>query len=811
MTDLLHDLRYAVRILFKNPVFTAAAVLTLALGIGLNAAVFSIVHGTLLKPLPGVEKPDELVQIYRSWPGLEYGSLSIPHFIDVRERNSAFSEVAAFNVMPISRATSEGGSEMALGSLVSANYFQTLGVQAAMGRTFRRDEDVGPGAHPVVVMGHSTWATQFGADPAIIGRTVSLNGFSYEVVGVAPEGFRGTLPIIDPGFWIPMMMQEQAMPNSPNQIEARGSSFMLGVARLRPGVTIDQARANMDVVLSGLREAYPDSYEDETSRLVLQSEAGLAPEFRGAQVGLSTVIMVVVALLLLIACVNVANLFLARARERQQEMGIRLSLGAARGRIVRQLLTESMVFAAVSGAAGIGLAYLAIGAANRVQLPSPFPIVFDFAMDAPVLAFAVGVSLFTGLVFGLVPALQASRPETVTALKGAARGRAGSRASNALVVVQMAMSLVLLIGAGLFLENMRGALAIDKGFESDNLVIAAVDPSLIGYDQVRTEEFYSQLVERVTALPGVRSMGLGQSVPLGFQSQQRGVSVPGYEPGPDERMSIDFNIVAPGYFEAMGVQLKEGRVFDLRDDEAGAPVLIINQALADRFFPGESAVGRVISTAGEEREVIGVTETGKYGTLGEAPLGYMYLSHPQVFRADMMIHVRTAGDPTAMVPLLRSTIERLDPEMPLFSLQTMDAHLGLTLLPSRLAGLTLGAFGILGLILAAVGIYGVMAYSVVQRKREISIRVALGADRATVSAMVVKKGMKLAGLGVAVGLVLSFGTATLVKSLLYTGNAIDLPTFTLVPLALALVAFLATYVPARRAARMEPMRILRTE
>jgi putative ABC transport system permease protein len=287
--------------------------------------------------------------------------------------------------------------------------------------------------------------------------------------------------------------------------------------------------------------------------------------------------------------------------------------------------------------------------------------------------------------------------------------------------------------------------------------------------------------------------------------------VPGYEPGPDERMSIDFNIVAPGYFEAMGVQLKEGRVFDLRDDEAGAPVLIINQALADRFFPGESAVGRVISTAGEEREVIGVTETGKYGTLGEAPLGYMYLSHPQVFRADMMIHVRTAGDPTAMVPLLRSTIERLDPEMPLFSLQTMDAHLGLTLLPSRLAGLTLGAFGILGLILAAVGIYGVMAYSVVQRKREISIRVALGADRATVAAMVVKKGMKLAGLGVAVGLVLSFGTATLVKSLLYTGNAIDLPTFTLVPLALALVAFLATYVPARRAARMEPMRILRTE
>jgi putative ABC transport system permease protein len=811
MSDVLHDLRYAVRILLKNPVFTGAAVLTLALGIGLNTAVFSIVHGTLLKPLPGVESPDELVQLYRSWPGLQYGSYSIPHFISVREQNSAFSEVAAFNIMPISLANAEGGSEMALGSLASANYFKTLGVKAALGRMFRSDEDVGPGAHSVVVMGHSTWATRFGADPAIIGRSVSLNGHSYEVVGVAPEGFRGTLPIIDPGFWIPMMMQEQAMPNAPNLIEARGSSFMMSVARLRPGVTVEQARENMSAVLSGLREAYPDSYEDETATLVLQSEAGLSPQFRSAQVGLSTVIMVVVGLLLLIACLNVANLFLARARERRQEMGIRISLGAARGRIIQQLLTESFVFAVVSGAAGIGLAYLAIGAANRAQLPTPFPVVFGFSLDAPVLVFAAGVSLLTGVLFGLVPALQASRAETVTALKGGGKGAVGARTSNVLVVVQMALSLVLLIGAGLFLGNMRGAMSIEKGFKSENLVLAMLDPSLIGYDEVRSSDFYDRLVERVTGLPGVRAVGLGQNLPLGFQNQQRGVEVPGYEPAADERMSIDFNIVGPGYFEAMGVPLKEGRVFDLRDDEAGAPVMIINEALAQRFFPGESALGKVIRVGDEDREVVGITQTGKYSSLGEEPLGYMYLSHPQFFRADMTLHVRTAGDPNALIAPLRSVIEALDPEMPLFSLQTMDSHLGLTLLPSRVGGMTLGAFGVLGLILAAVGIYGVMAYSVVQRRREISIRVALGADQSAVSGMVVKKGMKLAGTGVAVGMAISLGTASFVKSLLYTGEAIDLPTFTVVPIALGLVALLATYIPARRAATMEPMSVLRTD
>ena len=383
--------------------------------------------------------------------------------------------------------------------------------------------------------------------------------------------------------------------------------------------------------------------------------------------------------------------------------------------------------------------------------------------------------------------------------------------TSALVVMQMALSLVLLIGAGLFLQNLRGAMSVKKGFESDNLAMAQLDPSLIGYDEVRSKAFYDQLVERVGALPGVRSVGLGQAVPLGFQSMQRGVSVPGYEPGPDERMSIDYNIVAPGYFEAMKIEMKAGRTFDSRDDEAGAPVLIINEALANRFFPDGSALGSLISAAGEEREIVGITETGKYGSLGEAPLGFMYFSQPQLFRADMTIHVRTAGDPSALLLPLRAVIEALEPNMPTFSIQTMDSHLGLALLPARVGGLTLGAFGVLGLILAAVGIYGVMAYSVAQRKREISIRVALGANQGSVLGMVVKQGMTMAGIGVGVGLVISLGTASLVKSLLYTGEGIDLTTFMLVPTVLALVAFLATYIPARSAAKMEPMRVLRTD
>jgi putative ABC transport system permease protein len=812
MNEALQDIRYAVRLLFRNPIFTAAAVLTLALGIGLNAAVFSVVHGMLFRPIPGVENEAELVQVYRQWPGnLRYGSNSIPHYQSIRDENSVFSDVAAFTIFPANLST-DGRSEMTLGMIVSANFFQALGASTVMGRAFLPEEAVGPGAHPVVVLSYGTWQGRFGGDPDILERSVNVNGHTYSIVGVAEEGFRGTRPVLEPAFWAPLMMQAELMPNASNRIEARGSNFLQAFARLAPGTSVEQARENMNALTARLREEFPGNYADSEILLVPQTEAGMAPQFRSAQVGLSTVVMVVVGLLLLIACVNVANLFFARARERRQEMGIRLSLGAGRGRIVRQLLTESLVFASIAGGLGIGLAYLAIEAANGIQLPSPFPIVFDFALDAPVLGFALAVTLLTGLVFGLAPALQASRSETVSALKGAAAGnRSRSYFSNGLVVAQVALSLLLLIGSGMFLQNLRSATQIEKGFESENLLIASVDPSLLGYDRGRSEVFYRTLTERVASLPGVLSVGLGQAVPLGFSSQQNGVTVPGYEPREGELMSIDYNIVDPGYFQAMGVELLTGRAFDEADDERGAPVIIVNQQMAERFWPGESALGKIVTTSGADREVIGVVENGKYRTLGEEPLRYMYFAQGQTFRPDMTIHVRTAGDPNALVGPLRSEILDLDPEMAMYGVQTMDAYLGLAMMPARVAGLTLGAFGLLGLILAAVGIYGVMAYSVAQRKREIGIRIALGANRGSVLGMVVGQGMALAGIGVAIGLAGALGASRLVASLLYTGEAITPTTFLGVPVALSLVALLATYLPARRAAGLDPMRVLRMD
>jgi len=629
--------------------------------------------------------------------------------------------------------------------------------------------------------------------------------------GLGPEGFRGVISVMEPEFFAPLMMQSELMPNQAGMIDLRGNSFMQSIGRLAPGVGVEQARERMEALLVQLAERYPDEYEDESVTLVPQSEVGIMPQFQSAQVGLSTVIMVVVGLLLLVACVNVANLFLARSRERQREMGVRLSLGAGRGRIVRQLMTESLVFAAIAGAAGIVLAQLAVEAVSRIEIPTPVPIDFGLSISGPVLAFALGVTLFTGLVFGLLPALQASKPETVSALKGASRGAGGSRASSILVVGQMAMSLLLLMSAGLFVQNLREAVTVDRGFDESNLVVASLDPSLIAYDEVRTRAFYDALLQELRAMPEVQEAAVGQFVPLGFSSSQRGVQVPGYDPAPDEQMSIDYNIVGPGYFQAMGVRFLEGRPFDTRDDEAGPPVVIINEALANRFFPGESALGKVIGTAGEEREVVGVVATGKYGSLGEAPKGFMYLSLGQLPRSDLTVHVRTAGPPTELVQPLRAAVRSLDPEMPVYSLQTMEAHLGLALLPARVGGMALGGFGILGLILAAVGIYGVMAYSVARRKREISIRVALGADRGSVLGMVVGQGMKLAGVGVVIGQVAALGASRLVESLLYGGSAVNPVTFIGLPMVLIGVAFLATWLPARRAAGIEPMRVLRTD
>ncbi|MDH5591162.1 MAG: ABC transporter permease, partial [Gemmatimonadota bacterium] len=546
MGGLIRDLRYGFRVVVARPVFTVAVVVTLALGIGLNAATFSAVHGILLRPLDGAREPERLVQIYRSWAGIEYGSVSVPHYQDVRDRSSeVFESTAAWSFNSLSLSSGDR-SERLLGLLVSANFFQTYGVAPALGRVFIPGvESVGPGAHPVAVLGYSFWSSRFGGDPSVVGRTVILNGHPFEIVGVAAEGFGGPMSVVDVPVYVPLMMQAQIVPGF-DVLESRGNNFMSAVGRLRPGASIDQAQAFMDAMLLQLRDEYPDDYDRQLgTALVLQTDAGIHPSFGSAQRGMSAVMLAVVGVLLLIACVNVANLFLVRARERRREMGIRLSLGAGTGRIVRQLLTESLLFSLLGGAAGLGLAYVVVTLLARIRPPIDGPWRFNVDLDGTVLLFTLGITVVAGVLFGLAPALQAASPDTVSAIKGDADGPRRSRISRALILAQISLSIVLLISSGLFLRSLQGATRIDPGFRDPaTIVTAGVDPALQGYDRARIREFFDRLVEEVARIPGVTAVGLSNDLPLDFSNSSRGVEIAGYDFAEDEQKSLGFSVVS---------------------------------------------------------------------------------------------------------------------------------------------------------------------------------------------------------------------------------------------------------------------------
>ena len=812
MSTLLHDLRFAVRLLLKKPVFTALAVITLALGIGLNTAVFSVVDALLLRPLPGVRQADELAQLYRSWPAMEYGSNSIPHWKDVRERTkTVFSDVALWKFTRLSVAA-DGQPERVMAQMVSSNYFSVLGVGAARGRVFIPAEDVGELAHPVAVISHAAWQRRFGGVPDVVGKSIIVNGASYTVIGVTPREFRGTLPLVTPELWVPLMQLAQLEPLGAESMRERDENSSSLIARLAPGVTMERARARVRALEGELRVDFPGFYQRSGITLVPQKDAGIHPMFRSAQVGLTGVVMAVVLMLLLIACVNVANLFLARAQDRWREMAVRLSIGARRGVLVRQLMTESLVFALVAGACGIVVAWWTVSLANRVTLPMDLDFSPDLRLSAPVLLFALGVTICTGFLFGLVPALQATRPALIPSLKGEApAGGSRSRLSRVLVVAQMALSLVLLVCAGLFLRNLESATTVDKGFTSEGVLLATVDPGLQGYSRARSEQFYRVLGDRLRALPGVKHVAMAAAVQLGLNNSDRGVEIPGYTPAPDEGMSINYNMATPGYFEAMGISLVEGRGFEPRDDSLSAGVVVVNQRFVERFFPQGNAVGRTIRVGGSDRTVVGVVPTGKYVRLGEEPTAFMYFPQAQEWRSEMTVHLKVDGDPVSFIPQLRSEVAALDANMPVADVRTLNNHLGFALMPARLAGTALGVFGVLGLLLAAVGMYGVMSYAVAQRTREIGIRMAIGAARGEVVRMVMRQGLSLVVIGGVIGLGAAFGAARLIRGVLYGGNAIDPLTFVVVPVVLAAVAAVAIWIPARRAAGVDPVLAIRSE
>ncbi|HKN67885.1 MAG TPA: ABC transporter permease [Gemmatimonadaceae bacterium] len=812
MTTLSQDLRYAGRVLRKSPLFTGVAILTLALGIGLNTAVFSAVESMLLRPLPGVPDASRLVQLFRTWPGYPYGATSPGFYFDVRARSAdVFSGIAVWDFAPLNLSLG-GRTERIMGQMVSANFFATLGIRAERGRTFTPDEDTKPGAHPIAVVSHAGWQSVFGGDPQIVGRTVLVNGHRYTVVGVTPPAFRGPVSIVVPVLWVPLMQIAEIDPSRERHLEDRGNNYLNVVARLQPGVTIERAQDRMKAIVNELRELYPNEYKDAGVKLLTQSEAGIHPRFHATQVALSTVVMAVVVLLLLIACVNVANLFLARARDRSREMAVRLSLGASRGRLVRQLLTESIVFSLLAGAAGVLVGWAVIALVNRIRLPVDIPIDPDLQLNGTVLLFTFVIALITGMLFGLVPALQATRPSLVPALKGEApAGGSRSRMSRPLVVAQVALSLVLLVCSGLFVRNLRAATTLDKGFTSDNLLLAGVDPAMNGYNRTRVDEFYRRLLERLREMPGVKAVALAEQVILGLGNSDTGVQIPGYTPAKTESMNVGYNIVTPGYFAALNMKLLRGRDFTTADDSSAQRVLIVNQRFVDRFMPGQDVVGKRIKVGGEDRTIIAVAATAKYHSLGEEPASFMYFPLAQNRLGSVAIHIRTAGDPAAFAPRLRAEVAALDPDLPLSDVRTMNNFLGVALFPARIVGAVLGIFGFLGLVLAAVGVYGVMSYSVSQRTREIGIRMAIGAAREQVVRLVMRQGMQLVVIGTVVGIAGALVAARLLRGILYGTSTIDAVAFTMVPLVLLSVAMLAIWIPARRAASIDPMRALRSE
>ncbi len=810
---LRQDLRFAARMFIKSPLFTTIVVVTLALGIGLNTAVFSAVDALLLRPLPVVRKSSELVQIYRTAPGGEvYNSNSIPHYFDVRNRTTkVFSGVAAWSFQFIN-ITADGRPLNVAAEMVSANYFAVLGVNAWKGRTFTPDEDIGQGAHPVAVLSYGAWQSLFGADANVVGRTIPVNGQAMTIVGIAPPGFRGALPVVQPVMWVPLTQVGQIRPGSANEFIERGNNYNDIIARLAPGVTVEQARARLNAVAKELQDEFPVEYKDRGINMIRQVDAGMHPTLRGAQVGLSAVVMTVVAILLVIACVNVANLFLARARDRAREMAIRIALGARRAALIRQLLVESLFYAFTAGAIGMLIALWSIRIANSIRLPMNVDFSPELRLSPLVLTFALAITTLTGMVFGLAPALQATRPSLIPALKGEApAGNSRSRTTKSLVVAQMALSMILLVCAALFLLNLRSATAIDKGFSTTSALLVDLDPGLQGYPRERTTEFYRQLMERLRANPSVQSVGIIENMPLGLSSSDRGVEIPGYTKLPDENMSIYYSRTSPGYFATMGIKLLEGREFTAQDDSAAPRVLVVNEQFAKRFWPGQSALGRVVHTGGRDYTVAGVVATGKYKRLGEDPTAFMYFSQLQQWTTGMTVVIRTVGDPSLFIPTLRREIAALDRDLPLSNVRTLDVQLGLSLLPARIAGIALGVFGALGLLLASVGMYGVMAYSVAQRTREIGIRMAIGASAQSVVQLIMRQGLSLVMVGSAIGLAGAIAASRLLRSVLYGTDAINPLTFLIVPIVLISVSALATFVPARRAALVDPTISMRAD
>jgi len=827
LETLLKDVRYALRGLARSPGFFAVAILSLALGVGVNTAMFSLVDALLFRPLP-VTAPDTLVDVFSAGgDGDEYATSSYPDFADLRAGNTVFSEMTGYS--PIMAPLSLGDrSRVALGQVVTGNHFTMLGVQAQLGRLLTPEDDVA-GAERVVVLSDRMWRREYGGDPAILGRAITLRGLAYTVVGVAPPAFTGVVPLLTPELWLPIVHVEEVEPIGITNVvpgpgrtplERRGYRWMFIKGRLAGGVSAAQAHANVALVGRQLQTAHPQTNKDSAMSAVPTSEVRLLVPQAGGVLSIGAAgVMAVVGLVLLIACANVAGMLLARASARRREISVRLAVGASRGRLVQQLLIEGLVLGAIGAAASIACAWALIRALLAIELPLPVDVAFDLRLDARVLGFAFAVAGVTGMLASLLPALKASRPNLVGDLRGEApAARVGGRRwalRDGLVVAQVALTAVLLVVAGLLLRSLGQSRRADVGFEPRGLAAVAFDTDMMRYEPAKGLEFWRTARTRIAALPGVSSVGVvSPTLPFTFNFSQQEMKIDSRTYVEGQRgESIENVAISPGYLATLGVRLLEGRDFAATDAEGTPGVAIVNETMARRFWPNQSALGHTltISSTGRVHRVVGVNRDHKQHGVLERPAPFVYFAEAQRPSRYNFLVARTSGDAAGLVAAMRRELLALDGGVVFMSASTMEQHMAAALMPARVGALLATAFGALGTLLAAIGLYGVIAFSVARRTREIGVRMALGAEPGGVLSMVMRQGFTLVAVGLGVGALMAAGAANVLRGLLYGITPYDPWAWTAAIAAMVAAGALANAVPARRAMRVEPLTALRTE